>query len=447
MGLKTIYVARHGYNASWNKQEDDESFLIPPTGIPGDTRLSNNGVLQSKELAHYLLSLDTQPDLVVSSPYYRCVETAYNVTKLLDVPLYTDRGLGEWFDYNSTTTKTSVLGETSLGRKDVHPPSDVETLNKLFKNTIKKTWEDCVDPYSKEVIERKGETQQEMYERTRQFLQLLVRQVDREMPDAEAILLVTHAPIKISLGLNLLGFKDIKEVTGNEENTLIRSGCCSLDKYELEDSMVTTTSTNTTSTPLLNSAWRITMNGNTVFLRNGEEMAWSFKKFINSSKHNADGEVQDEIEEEQETETVYVSLDLNSGFYKDKMTIEKNSTFQYSGLSEDKPLFRIGNKLYEGDWRSLVGTELAFPNEAILHKRNRNTINTNQDGEDEEEDGEANEKDLDQESNHLTKVNLQNEYKSDKEFNEYNLNIDSDKHGEIIYRIKDRISLTGLSPV
>ena len=36
--------------------------------------------------------------------------------------------------------------------------------------------------------------------------------------------------------------------------------------------------------------------------------------------------------------------------------------------------------------------------------------------------------------------------KSD-EFNGYNLNIDPDKHGEMIYRIKDRIVLTGLHPI
>ncbi|KAG0659535.1 hypothetical protein C6P44_003582 [Monosporozyma unispora] len=446
MGLKTIFIARHGFNAAWNKQEEEESFLIPPTGIPGDTKLSPNGVLQSKELAHYLLSLDTQPDLVVSSPYYRCVETAYHITKLLDVPLYTDRGLGKWFDYDNTTSMTSVLGETSLKRKDVYPPSGVETLNKLFKNSIKSGWEDCINPYSPEVIEKKGETQQEMYERTRQFLQILARQLDREMPDAESILLVTHAPIKISLGLNLLGFKDTKEVTGNEENTLIRSGCCSLDKYELEDSGISNTTDNDNRVSLLNYAWRITMNGNTVFLRNGEEMPWSFKKFLNSIKDHTN----DDVEEQGETETIYVSLDLNSGFYKDRMTIEKNSTFQYSGLNQDKPLFRIGNKLYEGEWSQLVGTELAFPNEAVLHKRNRNITNAATEGDDEDEGDERDANDIsedDQETNERVKSALTEGNAPEKELNEYNLIIDTDKHGEVIYRIKDRIGLAGLHPV
>lgn len=465
MGIKTIYIARHGYNAAWDRKNetedseefDEESILIPPTGIPGDSPLSPHGILQSKELAHYLLSLDTQPDLVVSSPYYRCVETAYYVSNLLDVPLYTDRGLGEWFDY--TNNDASMLGGTPSFRSrdtEIHPPSDVETLNKLFINNIKSTWKDCIDPYTDEMVEKRGETKDEMFARTRQFLHVLDRQVSEEIPDAENILLLTHAPIKISLGLNLLGFKTVTEVASNNDDiTLIRSGCCSLDKYELEEGATsgknTVNNDDNETRSLLDSKWRITMNGNTVFLRNGEEMAWDINNIIDPvvSKHWGDHiEQEQEREQEQETETIYVSLDLNSGFYKDRMTIDKSSTFQYSGLNQERPLFRIGNKLYEGEWRRLVGTELAFPNEAVLHKRNRNLTTANPDGgaEEDEDDEERDEEGQKPANDNLNILQEQSSAQT-KEFNEYNLNIDPDRHGEVIYRIKDRLSLTGLHPV
>lgn len=507
MGLRTIYIARHGYDAEWDSHEDaNDNLLIPPTGIPGDTPLSLHGVLQSKELAHYLLSLDTQPDLVISSPYYRCVETAHYVTKLLDIPLYTDKGIGQWFEKKEEVTSSirptflrSVLSADQHDNKDkddgIHPPSDVETLNKLLKNSIKTTWKDSVDPYLRKEGEQDkiiGETEEELHKRTGEFLQLLSEQVEKEMPDAETILLITHAPVKISLGLNLLGFRDLLDVINCKDeynSVVIRSGCCSLDKYELDDFM-DIDDISSRGPSLLNYKWKITMNGNTVFLRNGEERPWYFKRSIDdisSSKRDNRSNLKEEEEKgEDDTETIYVSLDLNSGFYKDRLTIERSATFQYSGLNQDKPLFRIGNKLYEGNWRKLVGTELAFPNEAVLHKRNRNSINNknkntnirsynNNDDEDEEEEEEEdgdngnkyigddidtvnnnmhNHSDEDQEDgsessedrvssttgtlNHNTKHN---------EFNEYNLNIDPEKHGEVIYRIKDRIILTGLHPV
>lgn len=510
MMLRTIYIARHGYDSAWDSHEDTtDSLLIPPTGIPGDTPLSSHGILQSKELAHYLLSLDTQPDLIISSPYYRCVETAHYIAKLLDIPLYTDKGIGQWFETRDEVTNSirptflsSVLSTDKHNDMDksngIHPPSDVKTLNKLFNNSIKTTWKDCVDPYLKNREEHdkiKGETKEKLHKRTQTFLQLLEEHLEKEMPDAENILLLTHAPIKISLGLNLLGYRDLLDVIDCKHDydfVTIRSGCCSLDKYELDD-LVNIDDRSSSDPSLLDFKWKITMNGNTVFLRNGEEKPWYFKKSLNddnSKKSDNKTNVNKEQEEDKEnTETVYVSLDLNSGFYKDRLTVEKNATFQYSGLNQDKPLFRIGNKLYEGEWRKLVGTELAFPNEAILHKRNRNSINnktknnnihgignhTNDDEEEDEDEGledeENNKKNIDDDK---TMKNDSVYDRSDKEqkdetessedqeqsmgatmnystksdeFNGYNLNIDPDKHGEMIYRIKDRIVLTGLHPI
>lgn len=492
MGLRTIFVARHGYDSAWDSNKDtDGNLLIPPTGIPGDTPLSSHGILQSKELAHYLLSLDTQPDLVVSSPYYRCVETAHYVAKLLDVPLYTDRGIGQWFEKKNEVTNTirptflrSVLSADQYDDENkndgIHPPSDVETLNKLFRDSIKTTWKDCVDPYLKKNENQDkiiGETKQELHERTRNFLQLLGERVKQEMPDAETILLITHAPVKISLGLNLLGYQDLLNVITNKhenDSVVIRSGCCSLDKYE-SDGLMDMDDLSSTDSSLLNYKWRITMNGNTVFLRNGEEKPWYFKKDTNDTtsggkRHEESNSNKDE--EKEDTETIYVSLDLNSGFYKDRLMIERNATFQYSGLNQDKPLFRIGNKLYEGTWRKLVGTELAFPNEAVLHKRNRNTadnkaknINSSNNNNDEDEDNEKQSDDeisdienntihnhtkegIESSDDHESSTTLiKNRRSKDDELDEHNLDIDPIKHGEIIYRIKDRIILTGLHPV
>ncbi len=46
-----------------------------PTGIPSDPALASYGVDQAKQLAAKLVTLKPPPNMVYSSPFYRCLET------------------------------------------------------------------------------------------------------------------------------------------------------------------------------------------------------------------------------------------------------------------------------------------------------------------------------------------------------------------------------------
>ncbi|CCF60268.1 hypothetical protein KAFR_0J02040 [Kazachstania africana CBS 2517] len=400
MPIKTIYVARHGSSSAWTLKQ--EELPAPPTGVESDFPLSEHGISQSKELAHYILSLDSQPDMVISSPFFRCAQTSKYVCDLLELPFFVDNGLSEWFE------------------TDAHKPATADTLAKLFKSSIEVN-DDNWKNGSELAAAEEGETEEELFQRCQIFLRKLVQKLETAYPDVETILLVTHGAVKVSLGLNLLGFNDCHEKIDDDGST-IRCGTCSLDKYEVlnsthyrarededdeaedeEEEEINIT------VPFQQRKWVITMNGHTEFLRNGEERNWTFE----SDQIDEDGR-------EEEMETVYISLDLSSGSYKERLEIDRTATFQYAGLDKEVPLFRIGDKLYEGNWQRLVGTELAFPDAAMIHKKKP-------------VGGSGYSSDNENEIDPLLESKPIIEY--DKE------------HTEKIYRIVDRLALTGLSPM
>ena len=78
MTLETIYVVRHGYRISWSVDYKTGQYRISgpvPTGIPADPPLVAYGVEQSKQLAKHVMTLDPPVDAVLSSPWYRCLQT------------------------------------------------------------------------------------------------------------------------------------------------------------------------------------------------------------------------------------------------------------------------------------------------------------------------------------------------------------------------------------
>lgn len=132
------------------------------------------------------------------------------------------------------------------------------------------------------------------------------------------------------------------------------------------------------------------MNGNTEFLSSGEEMNWNFD-CVAEAGSDADIKKRQmtkktsspipEADDQTEVETVYISVDIPSGNYKERTEIAKSAILQYSGLETDAPLFRIGNRLYEGSWERLVGTELAFPNAAHVHKKTAGLLSPTEENE------------------------------------------------------------------
>ncbi|EHN00187.1 Tfc7p [Saccharomyces cerevisiae x Saccharomyces kudriavzevii VIN7] len=437
MVVSTIYIARHGYRSNWLPEGP---YPDPLTGIDSDVPLAEHGVHQAKELAHYLLSLDNQPEVVFSSPFYRCLQTTQPIARLLEIPVYLERGIGEWYRPD---------------RKPVIPvPAGYDILSKYFPGVIGPEWESTLVP------NEKGETEQEMYTRCKVFWNLFIEKVEKEYPNVECILLVTHAASKIALGMSLLGYANPR-MSLNENGVKIRSGSCSLDKYEVlrkSFDIIEEASDQDRAAlnyiPFKDRKWVLTMNGNTEFLSSGEEMNWNFDCVAEAG---SDADIKrrqetkktsspvPEADEQPELETVYISVDIPSGSYKDRTEIAKSAILQYSGLETDAPLFRIGNRLYEGSWERLVGTELAFPNAAHIHKKTASLLPS----------AESDKKISGGQSTELSATNDSGPRKLENDAEILNLTNDDEHHledkeklqSEKIYRIKERIILSNVRPM
>lgn len=356
MTLKTIYIARHGYRSNW--LPTPPAHPAPPTGVNSDVPIASHGVDQAKELAHYLISIDNQPQMIFSSPLYRCLQTSEPAADLLELPIYIDRGLSEWYKPD----------------RDVIPePATFDILNNFFAGKLKSDWPNSVIP------SLKGETEEDIFKRCSKFWPIFVKELEKQFPEVETILLVTHAATKIALGMTLLKFHNVRESL-DEDGTVIRAGSCSLDKYELLDDDVDEDENGDESVlPFEQRQWKLTMNGNTEFLSAGEEMHWDFKsgfeagsdedikarrkKQLEERGTTANSEKVTDTNSSEEYEHVYVSLDVDNRNYRERNTVQNQATLQHSGLETDKPLIKIGDNVYEGTWKKSLGTELAFAKE------------------------------------------------------------------------------------
>ncbi|SCV05722.1 LANO_0H13740g1_1 [Lachancea nothofagi CBS 11611] len=413
MTIKTIYIARHGYRSNWLPKGP---YPPPPTGVNSDVPLAEHGVKQAKELAHYIMSIENQPEMIFSSPFYRCLETSQPISDLLEVPIQVERGIGEWYKPD---------------REVIPEPASFAVLNNFFPGKLNMDWQPTVIP------SKNGETEEDIFNRCREFWPKFVAKLESQYPNIETILLVTHAATKIALGMNLLGFDNCRDPIDGD-GTILRSGSCSLDKYEL---IVSDDATEELQhIPFWSKRWRLTMNGNTEFLSKGEEMHWDFQYGFEAGS-DADIKARQALAEKEALDTpdsnaaslsdgsrpvadsdayehVYFSVDIPADNAKTKSEIEPNATMQYSGLETEAPLIKVGNKLYEGQWQKLVGTEMVLPDAAVVNKK-------------------AKEKEDEQET----------ENEDTDEIQEQEPLEDSNSRSEKIYRITDRLVMENVHPM
>lgn len=88
---QTVWIARHGnrldfVNPDWFKSAER----------PYDPPLSEDGVIQAQELGQRLLSEKIAH--IFASPFLRTVQTATEVSKVLDLPIKLEAGLSEWLN-------------------------------------------------------------------------------------------------------------------------------------------------------------------------------------------------------------------------------------------------------------------------------------------------------------------------------------------------------------
>lgn len=243
MTLKTIYIARHGYRANWLPPPHPPN----PTGVDSDPPLADHGVDQAHELAAYMKTLpkESQPKIVLSSPFYRCVQTAEPMAIKLDIPIVIERGVGEWYKKD---------------RGIVPEPADYDLLTKFFPTTLKpELW---ARDGLQVIPDLTGETELDIFARTQLFWSKFISVFEEKFPEIDTILIMTHAATKISLGMALLQKDGVRGYVDEAAGTRLRAGACSLDKYARTND---------------GKNWEILMNGNCDFLSKGEEMHWNFQ--------------------------------------------------------------------------------------------------------------------------------------------------------------------------
>lgn len=239
MTIKTIYICRHGYRANWLPPPHP----VNPTGIDSDPPLAPHGVEQAKQLAAHIFSMpdNQKPQIILSSPFYRCVETGQPIAELLLLQILLERGVGEWYKKN---------------RGIVPEPADYDLLKKFFPTLADASvWgRDNLGV----IPDLTGETEEDIFRRVTKFWSEFFRVFEAKFPHIERILIVTHAATKIALGMSLIGKSNVFEYA-TDDGEILMAGACSLDKYIKNGN-----------------SWELKINGDCSFLTKGEEMNWNF---------------------------------------------------------------------------------------------------------------------------------------------------------------------------
>ncbi len=149
--LDTIYICRHGFRMSWIGAEN-----FPPPIDPAIPILTAHGQSQARHLAKYFASLpdSEKPQLIVSSPYYRCLQTSLPTAAALQLELVAEPGLAEWFP-------------TTVADTGIHPSPARASYMKEFVPELSLSWTPLLYPDSN------GESISELHARARRILDLI----------------------------------------------------------------------------------------------------------------------------------------------------------------------------------------------------------------------------------------------------------------------------------
>ena len=119
---QTIWIARHGNRLDF---VNPEWFNTAKRRY--DPPLSEDGVIQAQQLAQRLKSENIAH--IFASPFLRTVQTAYEVAKVLDLPIKLEAGLGEWLNPNWMTRMPKRLPQEVLAAQ--YPLIDLNYQSRL----------------------------------------------------------------------------------------------------------------------------------------------------------------------------------------------------------------------------------------------------------------------------------------------------------------------------
>ncbi|SPO23739.1 related to TFIIIC subunit, 55 kDa (transcription initiation factor) [Ustilago trichophora] len=210
---------------------------FPTTDRPRDPVLTAHGQQQARHLAEYFASLpkSEQPQLIISSPYYRCLQTSLPTAAALNLELVAEPGLAEWF--------STVVPETGI-----HPSPARAAYMKEFVPELSLSWTPLLYP------DNNGESISELHARARRILSLIQERC--EQLGVTRVLICSHAATIIAMGRVLLN-----DDADGKRTTFIGAGTASLSKYTRGEKQ---------------GEWKQELNGDASFLPQGVEREWHF---------------------------------------------------------------------------------------------------------------------------------------------------------------------------
>ncbi len=167
---QTIWITRHG-----NRYDFVNLDWFITAKLPYDPHLAKDGIKQAQELGERLkLEKITH---IFSSPFLRTVETAYEVAKILDLPIKLEAGLAEWLNPNWMDHDPEIRSPETLAEN--YPLIDLN--------------------YSSRVIPQYPETEEIVNQRTAEIAQKLACEFEGEL------LFVGHGASVLGTAQGLLG--------------------------------------------------------------------------------------------------------------------------------------------------------------------------------------------------------------------------------------------------
>lgn len=219
---------------------------------------------------------DEQPQLIVSSPYYRCLQTAFPTAQKLQLQIMPEPGLSEWFPpaYPEDSGK--------------HPfPPRLEDVEQHFPpGTLSHEWNPLLyaSPW--------GETPEQLYTRVKRVFHLLETRCEQR--GIQRILICCHAAPIIALGRAILD----QPMGWGGKGFAIGAGTCSLSLYAPLDARfplhLAGPATPTTTPTTKGQRYRMVLNGSAHHLAGGVERNWDFDHLPDNPTERGQGEWEDE---------------------------------------------------------------------------------------------------------------------------------------------------------
>ncbi|KAK9900397.1 phosphoglycerate mutase-like protein [Cystobasidium minutum MCA 4210] len=276
--LETIYLVRHGFRQSFDSFPQNS-----PTGTKKDPPLTALGIEQAREVGAYFSDPNKggkeAPEMIFSSPYYRCLQTATCTADALDLPIHVEFGISEF--YQRTIPGTGL-----------HPRPPSASKLRLHFPRVSVTVHDEPLLYAS----RNGETFSGIHDRADEFIRILLKYMRENFPDVKRVMLVSHAATVIALGRAIV----------RDRTLAIRAGTCSLSRFDrVKPSSSALESGGGRGNEEDIGTWKCTLNGWTGHLKSGEQRHWDFDGEIEMEEAGqGEGVLQAHEEEEEGDEDI-----------------------------------------------------------------------------------------------------------------------------------------------